>query len=70
MGWQVYSKIIGQIGLGIIIGVTLYFSNAVTVEREVLTTPSAQLQKRREACKGFKYNSQKIEWNREKICEG
>jgi len=31
------SKIIGQIGLGIIIGVTLYFSNAVTVEREVVT---------------------------------
>ena len=31
------TKIIGQIGLGIIIGVTLYFSNAVTVEREVLT---------------------------------
>ncbi len=39
------SKIIGQIGLGIIIGVSLYFSNAVTVEREVITTPSAQLQK-------------------------
>lgn len=31
------SKIIGQVGLGIIIGVTLYFSNAVTVEREVVT---------------------------------
>jgi phospho-N-acetylmuramoyl-pentapeptide-transferase len=30
------SKIIGQIGLGIIIGVTLYFSNAVTVEREII----------------------------------
>jgi phospho-N-acetylmuramoyl-pentapeptide-transferase len=39
------SKIIGQIGLGIIIGVSLYFSNAVTVEREVITTPAAQLQK-------------------------
>lgn len=39
------SKIIGQIGLGIIIGVSLYFSNAVTVEREVITTPVAQLQK-------------------------
>ena len=39
------SKIIGQVGLGIIIGVTLYFSNAVTVEREVFTTPQAQLQK-------------------------
>lgn len=39
------SKIIGQIGLGIIIGVSLYFSNAVTVEREVITTPTAQLQK-------------------------
>jgi len=38
------SKIIGQIGLGIIIGVTLYFSNAVTVEREVIaTTPSSVL---------------------------
>lgn len=31
------SKIIGQVGLGIIIGATLYFSNAVTVEREVFT---------------------------------
>jgi len=39
------SKIIGQIGLSFIIGVTLYFSNAVTVEREVLTSPQAQLQK-------------------------
>jgi phospho-N-acetylmuramoyl-pentapeptide-transferase len=38
------SKIIGQIGLSIIIGVTLYFSNAVTVEREVITTVSQQLQ--------------------------
>jgi len=39
------SKIIGQVGLGIIIGVSLYFSNAVTVEREVTSTSSAQLQK-------------------------
>jgi len=39
------SKIIGQVGLGIIISVSLYFSNAVTVEREVITTPAAQLQK-------------------------
>jgi phospho-N-acetylmuramoyl-pentapeptide-transferase len=40
------SKVIGQIGLGIIIGVTLYFSNAVTVEREVISTSSSvQLQK-------------------------
>jgi phospho-N-acetylmuramoyl-pentapeptide-transferase len=31
------SKIIGQVGLGIIIGVSLYFSNAVTVEREIVT---------------------------------
>lgn len=30
------TKIIGQVGLGIIIGLTLYFSNAVTVEREVV----------------------------------
>ena len=30
------SKIIGQIGLGIIIGVTLYFSNNVVVERELI----------------------------------
>lgn len=30
------SKIIGQIGLGIIIGLTLYFNPNVTVEREVL----------------------------------
>ena len=39
------SKIIGQVGLGVIIGITLYFSNAVTVEREVITTTHAQLQK-------------------------
>lgn len=41
------SKIIGQVGLGIIIGVTLYFSNAVTVEREIVanTAVSASLQK-------------------------
>eukprot|EP01137_Pigoraptor_chileana_P007789 Opistho-2@53821 len=38
------SKVIGQVGLGIIIGLTLYFSNAVTVEREVITSPQAQLQ--------------------------
>ena len=30
-------KIFGQIGLGIIIGTTLYFSNAVTVERQIQT---------------------------------
>ena len=41
------SKIIGQVGLGIIIGVTLYFSNAVTVEREIVanTAIAASLQK-------------------------
>ncbi|MES2330214.1 MAG: phospho-N-acetylmuramoyl-pentapeptide-transferase [Bacteroidota bacterium] len=38
------TKIIGQLGLGVIIGVTLYFSNAVTVEREIVAT-QAQLQK-------------------------
>jgi len=32
------SKIIGQVGLGVIIGVTLYFSQAVTVEREIIKT--------------------------------
>ncbi|MDQ2752778.1 MAG: phospho-N-acetylmuramoyl-pentapeptide-transferase [Bacteroidota bacterium] len=31
------TKIIGQVGLGIIIGVTLYFSSAVVVEREIIT---------------------------------
>jgi phospho-N-acetylmuramoyl-pentapeptide-transferase len=41
------SKIIGQVGLGIIIGVTLYFSNAVTVEREIVADKAitANLQK-------------------------
>jgi phospho-N-acetylmuramoyl-pentapeptide-transferase len=39
------TKIIGQVGLGIIVGTTLYFSNAVTVEREVVTSPQAQLQR-------------------------
>lgn len=37
------SKIIGQIGLSIIIGATLYFSNAVTVEREIMASPGVQL---------------------------
>lgn len=35
------TKIIGQVGLGIIIGVSLYFSNAVTVEREIITATNA-----------------------------
>jgi len=41
------SKIIGQVGLGIIIGLTLYFSNAVTVEREIVAERgiTASLQK-------------------------
>ena len=41
------TKIIGQVGLGIIIGVTLYFSNSVTVEREVVSNyaATARLQK-------------------------
>ena len=47
------SKIIGQIGLGIIIGVTLYFSNAVTVEREIVSsTISESLQKGEKVVKG------------------
>jgi len=47
------SKIIGQVGLGIIIGATLYFSNAVTVEREIISTNiSASLQKGEHIAKG------------------
>ena len=47
------SKIIGQIGLGIIIGVTLYFSNAVTVEREIVASSvAASLQKGEKVAKG------------------
>jgi len=48
------SKIIGQVGLGIIIGVTLYFSNAVTVEREIVadTSVTASLQKGERVVKG------------------
>ena len=47
------SKIIGQVGLGIIIGVTLYFSNAVTVEREIISTSvSESLQKGEKIAKG------------------
>jgi phospho-N-acetylmuramoyl-pentapeptide-transferase len=48
------TKIIGQVGLGIIIGVTLYFSNAVTVEREIVadTAVSANLQKGERIAKG------------------
>ncbi len=47
------SKIIGQVGLGIIIGVTLYFSNAVTVEREIVASSvSASLQIGEKIAKG------------------
>jgi phospho-N-acetylmuramoyl-pentapeptide-transferase len=47
------SKVIGQVGLGIIIGVTLYFSNAVTVEREIISTSvSASLEKGEKIAKG------------------
>jgi phospho-N-acetylmuramoyl-pentapeptide-transferase len=47
------SKIIGQVGLGIIIGVTLYFSNAVTVEREIISTNvAASLAKGEKIAKG------------------
>ncbi len=35
------TKLIGQVGLGIIIGVTLYFNSSVTVEREVIGSGSA-----------------------------
>src|SRR5204862_4206164 len=34
-------KIFGQVMLGLIVGVTLYFSPSVTVKREVITTTSA-----------------------------
>ena len=37
MVWAGLTKIIGQIGLGIIIGVTLYFNSNVVVEREIIT---------------------------------
>lgn len=47
------SKIIGQVGLGIIIGVTLYFSNSVTVEREIVsTTINESLAKGEKVAKG------------------
>lgn len=47
------SKIIGQVGLGIIIGVTLYFSNSVTVEREIISTNvTASLAKGEKIAKG------------------
>jgi len=36
------SKIIGQIGLGIIIGATLYFNSNVTLEREIFTNKPSQ----------------------------
>jgi phospho-N-acetylmuramoyl-pentapeptide-transferase len=36
------TKVIGQIGLGIIVGVTLYFNSNVTVEREIISDPSVQ----------------------------
>ncbi len=42
------SKIIGQIGLGIIIGATLYFSNSVTVERELIGPGSTTVLQRGE----------------------
>ncbi len=40
------SKIIGQVGLGIIVGVTLYFNSNVTVEREIIGQQSAKFQLR------------------------
>lgn len=47
------SKIIGQVGLGVIIGVTLYFSNAVTVEREIVSDSAiVSLQKGEKVAKG------------------
>lgn len=47
------SKVIGQVGLSIIIGVTLYFSNSVTVEREIISTNvSASLAKGEKIAKG------------------
>jgi len=47
------TKVIGQVGLGIIIGVTLYFSNAVTVEREIISTNvTASLAKGEKIAKG------------------
>ena len=47
------SKVIGQVGLGIIIGGTLYFSNAVTVEREIISTNvTASLAKGEKIAKG------------------
>jgi phospho-N-acetylmuramoyl-pentapeptide-transferase len=47
------SKVIGQVGLGIIIGVTLYFSNSVTVEREIISTNvAASLAKGEKIAKG------------------
>ena len=47
------SKVRGQVGLGIIIGVTLYFSNSVTVEREIISTNvSASLAKGEKIAKG------------------
>ncbi|HNP20537.1 MAG TPA: phospho-N-acetylmuramoyl-pentapeptide-transferase [Panacibacter sp.] len=38
------SKIIGQIGLGIIIGATLYFNSSVTVEREIIKSGAPTLE--------------------------
>jgi len=37
------SKIIGQVGLGIIIGATLYFNDNVTVEREIISEQNSTL---------------------------
>ena len=37
------SKIIGQVGLGIIIGATLYFNDNVTVEREIISEQNTTL---------------------------
>ena len=39
-GWL---KILGQIGLGIIVGATLYFNNNVTIWREYIGTPKATI---------------------------
>lgn len=38
------SKIIGQVGLGVIIGATLYFNSSVTVEREIIKSGAPALE--------------------------
>jgi phospho-N-acetylmuramoyl-pentapeptide-transferase len=65
------SKIIGQVGLGIIIGATLYFNSNVTVESEVITKEvNKSLHPGEIVAKGSNVVTRNIEGENRKFVEG